>query len=96
MGKNKVTMKKIFVVLIVAFSLNSCGSKVIDPLASCEKSAEKFSAATTAFFTDFTSKSKCEAFKDAATSYIKSCPTLSAAEVKEANDSIKDINCNNL
>lgn len=76
--------------------MTSCGSKLVDPLAGCEKSAEKFTEATTAFFTDFTSKSKCEAFKSAASNYLKDCPSLTVAEVKEANDAIKDLNCNSL
>ncbi len=76
--------------------MTSCGSKLVDPLAGCEKSAEKFSAAATAFFSDFTNKSKCETFKSTASNYLKDCPTLSVAEVKEANDSIKDLNCNDL
>lgn len=76
--------------------MTSCGSKLVDPLAGCEKSAEKFTAATTAFFTDFTSKSKCEAFKSAASNYLKDCPSLTVAEVKEANGAIKDLNCNSL
>lgn len=89
-------MKKILGLVAVVLSMSSCGSKLVDPLAGCEKSAAKFTDATTAFFSDFTSKSKCEAFKTAASNYIKDCPTLSVAEVKEANDSIKDLNCNDL
>lgn len=89
-------MKKVLSLLSITVLMTSCGSKLVDPLAGCEKSAEKFTAATTAFFTDFTSKSKCEAFKSAASNYIKDCPSLTIAELKEANDSIKDLNCNNL
>lgn len=89
-------MKKILGLLAVVVCMSSCGSKLVDPLAGCEKSATKFSDAATAFFSDFTSKSKCEAFKSSASNYLKDCPTLSAAEVKEANDSIKDIDCNDL
>ncbi|MCF8324076.1 MAG: hypothetical protein K9I84_03890 [Leadbetterella sp.] len=89
-------MKKVLSLLSITVLITSCGSKLVDPLAGCEKSAEKFTAATTAFFTDFTSKSKCEAFKSAASNYLKDCPSLTVAEVKEANDAIKDLNCNNL
>jgi hypothetical protein len=89
-------MKKVLSLLSITVLMTSCGSKLVDPLAGCEKSAEKFTAATTAFFTDFTSKSKCEAFKSAASNYLKDCPSLTVAEVKEANDAIKDLNCNNL
>lgn len=76
--------------------MTSFGSKLIDSLMDFEKSAEKFTTVTTAFFTDFSSKSKCEAFKSAASNYIKDCSSLTTAEVKEANYSIKDLNCNNL
>jgi hypothetical protein len=89
-------MKKVLSLLSITVLITSCGSKLVDPLAGCEKSAEKFTAATTAFFTDFTSKSKCEAFKSAASNYLKDCPSLTVAEVKEANDAIKDLNCNSL
>jgi hypothetical protein len=89
-------MKKVLSLLSLTVLMTSCGSKLVDPLAGCEKSAEKFTAATTAFFTDFTSKSKCEAFKSAASNYLKDCPSLTVAEVKEANDAIKDLNCNSL
>lgn len=89
-------MKKLLGLLSITLMFSSCGSKLVDPLGGCEKSAEKFTAAATAFFNDFTSKSKCETFKSTASNYLKDCPTLSAAEVKEANDSIKDLNCNNL
>lgn len=89
-------MKKILSLLSITLLMTSCGSKLVDPLAGCEKSAEKFTEATTAFFTDFTSKSKCEAFKSAASNYLKDCPSLTVAEVKEANDAIKDLNCNSL
>ncbi|MCP9748708.1 hypothetical protein [Lacihabitans sp. CS3-21] len=89
-------MKKVLSLLSITVLMTSCGSKLVDPLAGCEKSAEKFTAATTAFFTDFTSKSKCEAFKSAASNYLKDCPSLTVAEVKEANDAIKDLNCNSL
>lgn len=89
-------MKKILSLLSITLLMTSCGSKLVDPLVGCEKSAEKFTEATTAFFTDFTSKSKCEAFKSAASNYLKDCPSLTVAEVKEANDAIKDLNCNSL
>jgi len=89
-------MKKLLGLLSITLLMTSCGSKLVDPLAGCEKSAEKFTAAATAFFSDFTSKSKCETFKSTASNYLKDCPTLSAAEVKEANDSIKDLDCNDL
>ncbi|OYU67342.1 MAG: hypothetical protein CFE22_04535 [Cytophagaceae bacterium BCCC1] len=89
-------MKKVLSLLSITVLITSCGSKLVDPLAGCEKSAEKFTAATTAFFTDFTSKSKCVAFKSAASNYLKDCPSLTVAEVKEANDAVKDLNCNNL
>jgi hypothetical protein len=95
-GEKTNIMKKNIAFLFVAVTLTSCGSKLVDPLVGCEKSATKFTDAATAFFSDFTSKSKCEAFKSAASNYLKDCPTLSAAEVKEANDSIKDLNCNDL
>jgi hypothetical protein len=94
--KKTNNMKKVLSLLSVILLMSSCGSKLIDPLAGCEKSAEKFTAAATAFFSDFSSKSKCEAFKSTASNYLKDCPTLTAAEVKEANDSIKDLNCNDL
>ncbi|MCP9768847.1 hypothetical protein EGI22_13050 [Lacihabitans sp. LS3-19] len=89
-------MKKIIGFLLVVLVASSCISKAIDPLAGCTKSAEKFSTASSAFFMDFTSKTKCEAFKDAAKAYLKDCPSLSVSEVKEANDSINDIDCNDL
>lgn len=89
-------MKKILGLLAMVVGMSSCGSKLIDPLVGCEKSATKFTDAATAFFSDFTSKSKCETFKSTASNYLKDCPTLSVAEVKEANDSIKDIDCNDL
>lgn len=89
-------MKKVFGLIAIIATMSSCGSKLIDPLASCEKYAVKFSEAATAFSMDFTSKSKCEAFKSTATDYIKGCPTLNASDVKQANDSIKDLDCNDL
>ncbi len=89
-------MKKLLSLLSVTLLMTSCGSKLVDPLAGCEKSAEKFTTAATAFFNDLSSKSKCETFKSTASNYIKDCPTLTAAEVKEANDSIKDLDCNDL
>ncbi|MCP9764896.1 hypothetical protein [Lacihabitans soyangensis] len=89
-------MKKILGLGALVLSMSSCGSKLVDPLAGCEKASTKFSNAATAFFTDLTSKSKCEAFKSSASNYLKDCPTLSVAEVKEANDSIKDLDCNDL
>jgi hypothetical protein len=89
-------MKKIFGLIVIVATMSSCGSKLVDPLVSCEKYAVKFSEAATAFSMDFKSKTKCEAFKSSAQDYIKGCPSLSAAEVKQANDSIKDINCNGL
>lgn len=89
-------MKQILSLLAVVLSMSSCGSKLVDPLAGCEKSATKFTDAATAFFSDFGNKSKCEAFKSSASNYLKDCPTLSVAEVKEANDSIKDLDCNDL
>ena len=73
--------------------MTSFGSKLVYLLSGLEKSAEKFTSATAAFFTDFTSKSKCEAFKSVASNYIKDCPSRTAAGV---NDSIKDLNCINL
>jgi hypothetical protein len=89
-------MKKLIVLLVFSLILSSCGSKLIDPLAGCEKSALKFTEASKAFFGDFTSKSKCETFKSAASNYIKECPSLSAGDLKQANDSIKDLDCNDL
>lgn len=89
-------MKKIFGLFAVVLVLSSCVSKVVSPLGGCEKSLTKYLDATSAFFSDPTSKSKCEAFKSGASGYLKGCPALTAAEIKDANQSIKDINCNDL
>ena len=89
-------MKKVIGFLLVVLFTSSCISKAIDPLAGCAKSAEKFSTTLIEFSSDPTNKKKCESFKDAIKSYIKDCPSLSVAEIKEANDSINDIDCNDL
>jgi len=67
-----------------------------DPVVStsCEKNAEKVSDAATAYASDPTSKSKCEAYKTAVNSFFKSCPAYYSGASKDALDEFLKTPCN--
>jgi hypothetical protein len=89
-------MKKIFVILILAVSQISCLSKVVDPLAGCEKASEDFLKAAEAFTSDPTSKPKCENYKKSFEDYVKSCPTLGVVTRDNLKAALDSFNCNDL
>ena len=90
-------MKKSLCLLFAVFALSSCGAGLIDPLSKCESSATKYTDALSEFAADYTNKKKCEAFKDATTTYLNACTTtLSSGDVKAAKDAINSFDCNDL
>jgi hypothetical protein len=91
--KQIIIMKKLVLFLFGAVALNSCISKVVDPLSGCGTFAEKYTTAYTEFINDYTNVKKCENFIDVTKSYLKSCGILTAAQKKELEDAYKDIDC---
>ncbi|MCU0326237.1 MAG: hypothetical protein MUF45_13430 [Spirosomaceae bacterium] len=88
-------MKKlIFAVLISSFVLNGCKKEETVSVNNCEASSKQFTDAANAWISDFNNKTKCQAYIDAAKKLINTCPTISAADKKAANDAINQTKCN--
>lgn len=88
-------MKKLIVaVLLFSFVLNACKKEETVSIDNCNDSSVQFSNALTAWASDINNKSKCQAYIDAAKKLINTCPTISAADKKAANDAINQTTCN--
>lgn len=85
-------MKKIIIILVLALSIASCKKAALDPTTRCDNAAEKYLEKVTAFSTSPT-KANCENIKSAAKTFLNDCPTVSAAERKNAQESIDGIDC---
>jgi hypothetical protein len=88
-------MKKLVLLCLVMGSYSSCKKAVVDPLASCEKASEAFSAATSDYFANINDVKKCQAFVSSAQNLLKNCPTLNLADKKAAEASIASVKCSN-
>ena len=85
-------MKKLILIFLIAFSYSSCKKATVDPAVKCENAATKFSETYVALALN-PSKTACNNMKSAATTFLKDCPSLTAAEKKDAQDSIDQIDC---
>lgn len=71
----------------------SCSKSSPVVATSCEKNAEKVTNAATAFSSDPTNVSKCEAYKTAVNDFYKSCPTFYTGTTKDALDEFLKTPC---
>lgn len=87
-------MKKILVLSAILFVSGSCKKAVLDPAAACEKAAEAYTNSISAYVTNPTNVKNCQAFIAAAKTFINDCPTISAADKKNAEASLATVKCN--
>jgi membrane-associated HD superfamily phosphohydrolase len=84
-------------VAIISVTAIGCDKDDDEPTITCDQSTTKATEAALAFVNDATSKSKCEAYKASLQQLLKSCSSeLTATEKEEFQDSIDELDCNNL
>jgi hypothetical protein len=78
--------KSIVIIAIISVFLVSlsCGKAAVVAANSCEKAAEKVTAAAQVFSSDPTNKTKCQAYADAIAELLKDCPTFYTGATKQA------------
>ncbi len=80
-------MKKIlFATLLLSATfgiLGSCSKAASTVLNKCDDDAKKVADAATAFTSDPTNKAKCQAYANALSDFLKSCPTFYAGTTKK-------------
>ncbi len=92
-------MKKLFypAVKVMTFAsiilLTNCSKdKGVGP-GACSDNSKKVSEAATAWSSDITNKTKCEAYKTAIRDFYKSCPTFYTGASKQALDEFLNYSC---
>ncbi len=86
-------MKNILILASLFLLNSSCKKTVADPVLSCEKAAEAYTAATLDYANNINDSKKCQAFVNAAKAFVNDCPTISAADKKATLASIATVNC---
>lgn len=80
-----IILRTIVICSVVGIAL-SCSKSNPVVATSCEKNAEKVSNAATAYVSNPTDKTKCEAYKTAVSDFFKSCPSYYSGATKDALD----------
>ncbi|MEY4538748.1 MAG: hypothetical protein RLZZ306_505 [Bacteroidota bacterium] len=87
-------MKKILILLIIA-GIISCKKDSIEPSAdNCQRVADEYTNAITAWSNDINNKTKCEAVKKSLTNILNACSVYTAVERKRYEDELKQFDCN--
>ena len=94
MKKLSISLAFLCAVCLGGIVLESCSKSTVaaDPAAVCTASGKSLTDAATAYSNAPTDKTKCQAYKDAASKYLSDCAIYaSAADINSAKASVNSI-----